>query len=1726
MANPSPTCQVKEGSGAWQDTTDGVDVTAGSSLTIRLVDTSPYAWSLECIGTDETNSVTAVNAGLVVNNAAKTATLTAPAVGSALLFRSTINGGVAADGTARPSYSATFKVSVLTATGFRVGAFGETIENDSNYGTAPLVNELVRTVDGLVSGTATKFTAVGAILKGQAFVSANDVTNAKKVKVATSANLDAASYKVIGLALADAADGATFDGAAVGTSVDQTIHGLTVDPLALMSGFAALDTSTGRPTFRRILDGADVRLGTFSQGTTATMGVLTIAPELPAGTTRVNLFDPRWGVTTLPNGDVVYDAALNKIFRKYGRGGVRVCIDRQKSSKFATTLTSRNDEVTASFTDLNASDFGTTTDGPHVRYPTPAIALESETWGNQTSYGVVLASKLRNFGYVPGGNAGKQASILSVDKTRNMMTVQIPLDDIMPPYVAAGTIKYGQFVRPSSGHTGYIYRCNTIGGGTMGTEPTWQQQDGAIFSGGGLSWECFLERPTFPLALNEWINHYIAFGGADNNLHRARFLVMHVVNDGANGSPVQLLVALRGSYLLTFSPIIATGTAPPTVALTNTALTTIPIDLRIECTLGGARGTAQIRYSYDGGSTWAATGVTTAATITLTGAGGVQITMATGTYSVDNVWTCRNLCGNDAKNGSIRWTLERVDMNTHVSQYREKGITRYKREGYFSSAFIASTMSGRKGSQGITDHIVEDALFSSYPPGSYSASPVGLGLSSYSDVFANGSASARQFFVDSAERIAWPVALDPGHFYYRNADGAAIAVWTSGGAVTTGQVFRPTDPYRNGFQYRAQGNGTFGGTEPTGSYPTTHGATFVHNSVTYRAEWECEVNTTADWAAGQARSVGDIRRPTSHNGFRLRCVVAGTTGATEPAFFDASGTALINRWDRITDGSVQWSVEFDLGSAPQTSWWAPLNNDYHKLFRVSAYFIRKLWHVDNPNGQAREHIWTQVNPVLVDFTWYCGTPRYTNEVGTYGQLDWNGGDSATTQGIYCVGSAQDFKLRDLHAENTGRIIEVGGAGSTVVLDGCRFTFQPNGLHYSGEWAIVGAERLTIRDSYALASSGYRASIILNHSITGTGGLVQKVRIDNFTCHTGMNQAGQPARIVSARAAPWDTAVGTTLSFDVVGGTNGMIVNATLVATLQSGDVIDATEAMPWEWAKRINADCGKNWKASTSFAANSVVVPGGTFNSIRTDSSGRPLQYQMDATGGTTGATEPNWPTTIGATVTDNGRTWTCQELSTAALFAYTDALHRLFVEVKGVRGQNASADQQDSPMLLISALGTVSFGMSASPGTAAVEMGMLQTSINAYAPGELAMLTDGILAPSGLANAGSGRAKVELTINSINIVDVAGATTKTISGEWELPYTGFGATLEPWWTAPRQKTVTTVSGSVVPLLNTGGPITFSGTSPYAGLVFDQPEWDTGYAVDLSIAPSATTGSPAAATSFSYVKSKYGIRFTRTPVCGAATSETRDVVLTRPTTLTGFDPSKCTSASLKGWFKNESIPVGLDYSATGWVNSATGTNLVAALKQSTVANQPTISNLADGLNETSFDGTNDYIEGAITTPYSQPVTVMFVAKYLNSTATPNHNIISGKVGGALFLLEYYPTIGWYLNTGTRQNITGSTHLIEDAYHVISVKIDRTLLGSNTARRTHISRDNSTPSYPTTGDHGSSTLSTALILGAGYTGSYTNYANVSLREVLLFSGALSKAEERQCMQWLANKFGTP
>ncbi len=103
----------------------------------------------------------------------------------------------------------------------------------------------------------------------------------------------------------------------------------------------------------------------------------------------------------------------------------------------------------------------------------------------------------------------------------------------------------------------------------------------------------------------------------------------------------------KTDVLLAMGAVTAAGTTPPTVTLTSTAANRY-VNLRVECTTLGARGTAVVRYSTDGGVTWVS-GVTTAATITVydstDGLGatdtGVVINYASATAAVDNVWTAK-----------------------------------------------------------------------------------------------------------------------------------------------------------------------------------------------------------------------------------------------------------------------------------------------------------------------------------------------------------------------------------------------------------------------------------------------------------------------------------------------------------------------------------------------------------------------------------------------------------------------------------------------------------------------------------------------------------------------------------------------------------------------------------------------------------------------------------------------------------------------------------------------------------------------------------------------------------------------------------------------------------------------------------------------------------------------------------------------------------------------------
>lgn len=63
----SPLCQVKEGAGAWQATSGGVNVAAGAAVTIDLIDKTVRSWQLSCISADDDSDPTMPNAQIAAS---------------------------------------------------------------------------------------------------------------------------------------------------------------------------------------------------------------------------------------------------------------------------------------------------------------------------------------------------------------------------------------------------------------------------------------------------------------------------------------------------------------------------------------------------------------------------------------------------------------------------------------------------------------------------------------------------------------------------------------------------------------------------------------------------------------------------------------------------------------------------------------------------------------------------------------------------------------------------------------------------------------------------------------------------------------------------------------------------------------------------------------------------------------------------------------------------------------------------------------------------------------------------------------------------------------------------------------------------------------------------------------------------------------------------------------------------------------------------------------------------------------------------------------------------------------------------------------------------------------------------------------------------------------------------------------------------------------------------
>lgn len=161
ISNPSPICVVKNGSGSFQATTNGVNVTAGNTVTIALADAAGVSqWNLSCLYTDETNSAATISGLLSVNLTTKTATFTAPSsLGSSFIFQSKVNNGYDLNGQAQPGYTTTFKIAILTLAGLRVAAFNETTEDNASYGWSGMFNNMVRNFSTTFDVNATPATS-------------------------------------------------------------------------------------------------------------------------------------------------------------------------------------------------------------------------------------------------------------------------------------------------------------------------------------------------------------------------------------------------------------------------------------------------------------------------------------------------------------------------------------------------------------------------------------------------------------------------------------------------------------------------------------------------------------------------------------------------------------------------------------------------------------------------------------------------------------------------------------------------------------------------------------------------------------------------------------------------------------------------------------------------------------------------------------------------------------------------------------------------------------------------------------------------------------------------------------------------------------------------------------------------------------------------------------------------------------------------------------------------------------------------------------------------------------------------------------------------------------------------------------------------------------------------------------------------------------------------------
>jgi hypothetical protein len=161
----SPACQVSDNGGAYVLTTNGVDVSAGDTISVQLLSTAGVnLWTLACVGTDETSTAPSIS---LTGPGGNTRQFAAGGLGTTYRFQSQINNGYDKNGNWVPSWTTTFGVYVRATSGNRVMAVNEGFESHALAGWTSIVNPVLRSIGGGSASASNKVYTSNTILTAQ-----------------------------------------------------------------------------------------------------------------------------------------------------------------------------------------------------------------------------------------------------------------------------------------------------------------------------------------------------------------------------------------------------------------------------------------------------------------------------------------------------------------------------------------------------------------------------------------------------------------------------------------------------------------------------------------------------------------------------------------------------------------------------------------------------------------------------------------------------------------------------------------------------------------------------------------------------------------------------------------------------------------------------------------------------------------------------------------------------------------------------------------------------------------------------------------------------------------------------------------------------------------------------------------------------------------------------------------------------------------------------------------------------------------------------------------------------------------------------------------------------------------------------------------------------------------------------------------------------------------------